>query len=73
MDECQNVINFGKFDKINVDDATECKMVNIKVFFFFFLSIKQSFFILICSSHESDLHGKLLIYHFVYVCMCTFV
>lgn len=28
MDECQNVINFGEFDTINVDDAIECKMVN---------------------------------------------
>lgn len=29
MDECQNVINFGEFDTINVDDATECKMVKL--------------------------------------------
>lgn len=29
MDECQNVINFGEFDTINVDDATVYKMVNI--------------------------------------------
>lgn len=28
MDECQNVINFEQFDAINVDDATERKMVN---------------------------------------------
>lgn len=28
MDECQNVINFNDFDKINIDDAAESKMVN---------------------------------------------
>lgn len=28
MDECHNVINFEQFDAINVDDATERKMVN---------------------------------------------
>lgn len=43
MDECHNVINFGDFDTINVDDATVCKMVKkfISLIYTYFLGLKH--------------------------------
>lgn len=87
MDECHNVvINFGEFDKTNVDDATGCKMVNnfhestvLFVEFFVLISTRNiyrffflSFGLCVNDVFMFEIGIPMLLNFYYFYCVCVF-